>query len=190
MSATASPFGIRAVYHPSGTIRTETFTPTDGSIPASACYKGDPVKLTGDGAVVGIAAAGDNIIGVFDGCEYTDATGKPTVSSYWPASMSGVTNMKWYVITDINTVFEIQGATGSWAATAIGDSANFVIGAGSVNTGVSTTALSASLTGAAAVGNFRIQGLAPYANNSWSDSFPILRVTIGKSQRFAQTNAI
>jgi hypothetical protein len=188
MSTTASPFGARAVYHPSGVIRPEMFTPS--TIPSAACYKGDPVKLTGDANVVGIAAAGDNIIGIFDGCEYTDSTGKPTFSAYWPASLSGVTNMKWYVITDINTVFEIQGATGSWADTAIGDSANFVIGAGNANTGISGTALSATLTGAGAVGNFRIAGLAPYQNNAWSDSFPILRVTIGKSQRFAQTNAI
>ena len=106
MSTTSSPFGIRAVYHPSGVIRTETFYPS--TIPASACYKGDPVKLTGDGDVVGIAAANDAIIGIFDGCRYTDSTGKPTYSPYWPAALSGVTNMEWYVITDQATEFEIQ----------------------------------------------------------------------------------
>ena len=190
MSATASPFGARAVYSPTGIIRPEIYLPADGSIPAAACYKGDPVKLTGDAQVVAIAAANDAIIGIFDGCEYVDATGKPTVSSYWPASMSGVTSMKWYVISDINIVFEIQGGTGSWANTAIGDSADFVIAAGSVNTGISGTYLNNTLKGAAAVGNFRIQGLAPYTNNAWSDSFPILRVTIGKSQRFTQVNSI
>lgn len=188
MSTTSSPFGIRAVYHPSGVIRTETFYPS--TIPASACYKGDPVKLTGDGDVVGIAAANDAIIGIFDGCRYTDSTGKPTYSPYWPAALSGVTNMEWYVITDQATEFEIQGGSGTWANTAIGDSADFVIGAGSSNTGISATYLNATLKGAAAVGNFRIMGLAPYTNNSWSDSYPILRVTMGKNQRYTMVNSI
>ena len=187
MSAVSSPFGAKAVLHPSGTIRTETFFPT--AINASACYKGDPVKMTGGTDVVAIAAAGDNIIGIFDGCKYTDSTGKPTYSAYWPASLSGVTQIEWYVITDVMTVFEIQQG-GSAAATAIGDSADFVIAAGNANTGVSASYLNTSLKGAAAVGNFRIAGLGGGIDNAWGDAFTILRVTIGKSQRFAQTNSI
>ena len=98
--------------------------------------------------------------------------------------------MEWYVITDQATEFEIQGGTGSWAITAIGDSADFVVGAGSSNTGISATYLIATLKVAAAVGNFRIMGLAPYTNNSWSDSYPILRVTMGKNQRYTMVNSI
>ena len=187
MSTVNSPFGIRAVEHPSGTIRTETYFPT--AIPSAACYKGDPVKLTGDTYVVSIAAANDAIIGIFDGCRYTDATGKPTYSAYWPASLSGVTDIEWYCITDPLTVFEIQSG-GPVAATAIGNSADFVIAAGNVNTGVSGTYLNTSLKGAAAVGNFRIMGISQAVNNAWSDLFTIVRVTIGKGQRFTQENSI
>lgn len=187
MSSVQSPFGARAVEHPSGTIRTETFFPT--TIPSAAIYRGDPVKLTGDGNVINIAAANDAIIGIFDGCRYTDATGKPTYSPYWPASLSGVTNIEFYCITDVMTVFEIQSG-GSVAATAIGNSADFVIAAGNTNTGTSGTYLNTSLKGAAAVGNFRIMGVGQGVDNAWGDAYTIVRVTIGKGQRFTQENSI
>lgn len=190
MTTSVAPFGVRAVSHPSGSIRSECFIQT--SIPASACYKGDPVKLTGADSAGNcvIAAGGDAIIGVFDGCEYIDATGKPTVSSYWPASLSGVTGIKWYVITDPLTTFEVQGA-GAVASTAIGDSADLTIAAGNVNTGVSASYLTTgSLKGAATVGQWRIMGLSTTPNNAWGDTATVLRVTMGLNQRFTQVNSI
>ena len=190
MSATASPFGVRAVYHPSGVIRTRTLSGFT-SIPSAAVYKGDLVKLTGDGAIAAIIVANDASYGIFDGCRYNDATGKPTYSPYWPASLSGVTNIEWYVIPfDPLLECEIQGATGSWSVADIGDSADMVVTAGNVNTGVSGSALNATKKGAAAVGNFRILGLSPYLDNAWSDSFPILRVQIAKNQILTQVNSI
>lgn len=189
MSTTASPFGAWAVYHPSGTIRPKTFFPS--TIPSAACYKGDLVKLTGDAAVLAISAANDASFGVFDGCEYTDATGTPIYSPYWPASLSGVTNIKWHIIPfDPGMIFEIQGGSGSWANTAIGDSADVVVAAGNVNTGVSGSYLNATLKGAAAVGNFRIIGLSNAIDQSWSDSYPILQVEIAKNQILTEVNSI
>lgn len=190
MSATASPFGCRAVYHPSGVIRQQVLTGMT-SIPSSAVYKGDLIKLTGDGAVASIITANDASIGIFEGCEYTDANGVPVQSPYWPASLSGVTNIKWYYTPfDPLLVCEIQGATGSWAVTAIGDSADMVIAAGNTNTGISGSYLNATLKGAAAVGNFRIVGLGTQTDNAWSDSYPILRVQIAKNQILTEVNSI
>ena len=186
MSATAAPFGARAVYHPSGTIRTETFYPTVST--NAAIYKGDLVKLDGTTGVCIVSAAGDASIGVFDGCKYTDVSGKPTYSPYWPGSTSGATNIEFYVITDPLTVFEVQASI-AVAATAIGDSANITYAAGSTQTGVSASYI-AALTGAAAVGNWRIMGLAPYLDNAWGDAKTIVRVTLGANQRFTQVNAI
>lgn len=190
MGTVAAPFGCRAVSHPSGVIRTRTLVGFT-SIPSAAVYKGDLIKLTGGADVASIITANDASYGIFDGCRYTDATGKPTYSAYWPASLSGVTNIEWYVIPfDPLLEIEIQGATGSWSVADIGDSADMVITAGNVNTGVSGSALNATKKGAAAVGNFRIMGLAPYADNQWSDSFPILRVQIGKNQILTEANSI
>jgi len=190
MGTTAAPFGVRAVYHPSGTIRTRTLSGFT-SIPSSAVYKGDLIKLVGDGSIAAIIAANDAAYGIFDGCRYTDSSGKPTYSPYWPASLSGVTNIEWYVVPfDPLLECEIQAATGSWAVTATGDSADIVIAAGNANTGVSGSYMSATLKGAAAVGNFRIMGLAPYVDNSWADSYPILRVQIAKNQILTEVNSI
>jgi len=189
MSTVASPSGVRAVYHPSGTIRTRVLSGFT-TIPSAAVYKGDLVKLTGDGAVAAIIAANDAAIGIFDGCRYNDATGKPTYSAYWPASLAGVTAIEWYIIPfDSLLECEIQ-AGGAVAITAIGDSADIVIAAGNVNTGITGSYMNATLKGAAAVGNFRIMGLAPYVDNSWADTYPILRVQIAKNQILTEVNSI
>ena len=189
MSATSAPFGVRAVFHPSGIIRTKTLSGFT-SIPASAVYKGDLVKLTGDGYVASIISANDAAYGIFDGCEYIDATGKPVVSPYWPASLSGVTNIKWHVTPfDPTLECEIQ-AGGAVAVTAIGDSADIVIAAGNANTGITGSYMNSTLKGAAAVGNFRILGLAPYVDNAWGDAYTIVRVQIAKNQLLTQVNSI
>ena len=189
MSSTNAPFGVKAVYHPSGTIRSKTLSGFT-SIPSAAVYKGDLVKLTGDGAVAAIIAANDPAYGIFEGCEYIDATGRPVCSPYWPASLSGVTGIKWYVIPfDPMLECEIQ-AGGSIAVTAIGDSADIVIAAGNTNTGVSGSYMNTTLKNAAAVGNFRIVGLAPYVDNTWGDSYTIVRVQIAKNQLLTQVNSI
>jgi len=187
MSAAAARFGAKAVFHPSGIIRTETFYPTVST--NSAIYKGDLVKLDGTTGVCIISAANDASIGVFDGCKYNDATGKPTYSPYWPGSTSGATNIEFYVVTDILTVFEIQSQA-SRAAIDIGDSADVVVAAGNVNTGVSGSYLNTTQKGAGAVGNFRIMGLGGGLDNAFGDAFTIVRVTLGKNQRFTQVDSI
>lgn len=189
MSATNAPFGVRVVYHPSGVIRTRTLTGFS-TIPSAAVYRGDLVKLTGGTDVASIIAANDAAFGVFDGCRYTDSTGRPTYSPFWPASLSGVTSIEWYVIPfDPLMECEIQ-AGGSIANTAIGDSADVVIAAGNANTGVSGSYMNTTLKGAAAVGNFRILGAAPYADNAFGDSYTIVRVQIAKNQLLTEVNSI
>jgi len=85
-------------------------------------------------------------------------------------------------------VFEIQASI-VVAATAIGDSANITYAAGNTNTGISGNYI-AALSGAGAVGNFRIMGLGGGVDNAWGDAKTIVRVTIGANQRFTQVNAI
>lgn len=189
MSAIASYFGVKAVNHPSGVVRQKTlegFT----SIPASAVYKGDLIKLTGDGYIASIITANDAACGIFEGCEYIAADGTPVLSPYWPASLSGVTGIKWhYTPFDPGMECEIQ-AGGSIAVTAIGDSADMVIAAGNTNTGISGSYMNTTLKNAAAVGNFRIVGIGRQADNAWGDSYTIVRVQIAKNQFLAETNSI
>jgi hypothetical protein len=189
MSATAAPFGCRAVFHPSGTVRQKTLSGFT-SIPSAAVYKGDLIKLTGDGSIAAIITANDAAIGIFRGCEYTAADGTPVISPYWPASLSGVTNIKWhYTPFDPLLECEIQ-SSGSIAVTAIGDSADMVMAAGSAYTGVSGSSINSTLKGAGAVGNFRIIGLGQQADNAWGDSYTIVRVQIAKNQILTEVNSI
>ncbi len=157
-------------------------------------YKGDFVKKLNTGYLAQWTAttAVSQLAGIFWGCQYlSTAIGRRVYSPYWPASLSGVTGIEWYVITDINTVFEIQnGGADAALAADIGDSADFVIAAGNTNTGTSGSYLNTARKGAAAVGNFRIMGLGLATDNAWADAYPILRVTIGKSQRFSEANSI
>lgn len=194
MSATAAPYGLQPVYHPSGLDRATAYTinPTYNT----AIYKGDPVILNANGTVtVGTAAAA--LLGVFQGCEYVDATGKPTYSNYYPASQaiqSGTAITAW-VITDLETVFEVQlngqlSATLATAMAAIGDEADIVYTAGTAATGLSACALNTTLAGAAAQKQFRIVGFGLAPDNAPTDAFPIARVTLANTQFRTPTTAV
>lgn len=189
MSAVVSPQGFVPVFHPSGQTVANLYQPTVANGPTAAIYKGDPVKLSGDTNVVTIAAGSDAIIGVFAGCEYTDATGKPTESSYWPGTTTGATNIKFWVYDDPFIVYEVQQG-GSAANTVIGDSSDSVIAAGNANTGITGSYLSHTLGGAGTVKQWRYQGLGQQLDNAWGDAYTIVRVTIGQSQRITQVNSI
>jgi len=185
MSATAAPQGLIPVYHPSGSVRPAIFS--IASAYGTAIFKGDPVILNTNGTVVmGTAAAA--LLGVFDGVEYTDANGKPTYSDYWPAGQVA-TNVTAYVYTDPEIVYEIQ-SQGSVPQTAVGDEADVVIGSGSVLTGISATALSTTLAGAAAQKQFRIVGFGLAPDNAPGDAFTVARVTLAQSQLRAPTVAV
>mgnify|MGYP000390794777 FL=1 len=78
MSATSAPFGFRPAYNPIGLDRAKKYA-------IAAAYgtqinKGMPVILNTNGTVVAGTAAAD-LLGVFAGCEYVDATGKPAVGA-------------------------------------------------------------------------------------------------------------
>lgn len=194
MSATASPYGLIPVYHPSGLARPAAYTinPTYGS----SIYKGDPVILNANGTVtVGTAAAA--LLGVFMGCEYVDATGKPTYSNYYPASQSVQTGsvITAWVITDIETVYEIQmsgqlSATLATAMAAIGDEADIIYTAGSTSTGLSACSLNTTLAAAGNQKQFRIVGFGLQPDNAPTDAYPIVRVTLANTQFRVPTTAI
>ena len=63
---------------------------------ASAIFQGSPVKAELTGGTIQIASAsgnGDQLVGIFAGCEYVDATtGKLKFSNTWPGSGSANTN--------------------------------------------------------------------------------------------------
>ena len=122
---------------------------------ASAIFQGSPVKaeLTGGTIQIGSASGnGDQLVGIFAGCEYVDATtGKLKFSNTWPGSGSANTNfdIKGFVYDDPSQRFIIcSDGTNTDRATAKADifkTADLADGAsGNTTTGISTAKLDIS----------------------------------------------
>jgi hypothetical protein len=188
MTAVAAPFGFRPVYHPTGLDRGILRTIASGY--GTALYKGMPVTLNTNGTIVAGAAAAD-ILGIFNGVEFIDATGKPNFQNFWPAgqTVQSGTPVNAYVWEDPATVFEVQ-ANGPIVQADVGTQADVVnVGAGNAMTGLSTAALGA-VVAAGAQGQFRIMGFALNQDNAIGDAFTIVQVQIARSQFVANKVAI
>lgn len=182
MSATDAPFGLRCVYHPSGTPRVETVQNGIASGYNTGLFFGTPIKLTTDGTIVATATGADSTIGVFAGCFYI-SNGIPHLG-YWPANQTYDANTPMWVqynAFDPEAIYEGQ-ADGSIAQTALGEAINLAdASAGSIYTGLSSQHLNHTTTGATP-GTFLVQNIAPYPDNAWGDAFTIVRVRIGTFQ--------
>jgi len=122
---------------------------------ASAIFQGSPVKAELTGGTIQIASAtgnGDQLVGVFAGCEFVDATtGKLRFSNTWPGSGSANTNfdIKGFVYDDPSQRFIIASdGTNTDRATAKADifkTADIASGtSGNTTTGISSAVLDIS----------------------------------------------
>ena len=122
---------------------------------ASAIFQGSPVKAELTGGTIQIASAsgnGDQLVGVFAGCEFVDATtGKLRFSNTWPGSGSANTNfdIKGFVYDNPAQRFIIASdGTNTDRATAKADifkTADIASGAsGNTTTGISSAVLDIS----------------------------------------------
>jgi hypothetical protein len=168
------------VNHPSGQSPATLFTIASGY--NTAIYQGNLVKLVADG-VIECGDGTSDALGVFAGCEYIDANGKPTTSNYWPASTTA-TKIKAYVYADPFTVFKIGvSANGAnFTQAVVGGSVDVANAtAGSTTTGRSTASVTA--TPSAATAQLRVLGFvdnAPY--EAVTNTFPELYVQILQHQ--------
>jgi hypothetical protein len=171
MSATYTPFGLKPVYHPSGIIRSLNFT---GAYDTSAVfYSGTPVSLD-EATTAGVSTltvagntpvAGKRLAGVFAGVEYTDASGRRTVS-------------KWF-----GPALGTAQANGSIANTQVGQSFNFtavtsgqIIGNGGL--GTSTAGIDPTAVAVGTQGQVQVVGLGREITNAWGDAKTIIQVKI------------
>lgn len=187
MSAASAPFGFRPAYNPIGLERAKKYTIAGAY--GTAIYEGMPVILNTNGTVTAGTAAAD-LLGIFAGCEYIDATGKPNVSTFWPAAqaiLSGSVPVAW-VYDDPNNVYEVQ-ADGSVAQTAVGDQAD-VTNVGANGNGRSQATLASALAGAGVQAQFRIIGFSQALDNVPGDAFTVVQVQLARSQYIANKVAI
>ncbi len=151
-----------------------------GNGEASAIYQGDPVVLLANGNIDIGSSAGAELIGIFNGCEYTDpTTSKPTWSNYYPGGIAA-DDIKAYVIDDPNVVFEVKCDDANAGQAQVGSNANIATyGAGSTISGISNVAIDGSSFTTNAGANFRVVALSTDVdNNDYTAANASIRVKI------------
>lgn len=199
MSSTSAPFGFRPSFHNSGQMRPKAYT--IASTYGHNIFQGDPVKLTDNGVIqLGTSDGTRNgttngilLLGIFAGCQYLDASGKPTISPFWPASTTGTEIVAW-VYDDPETLFDAQytnpGTPGvTTVQTAVGEECDWVVASpgGSTRTGLSTTQLGVI---EATSGQFQITGFAYNINDSLTDAYVVATVRINEHHYKASVNSV
>ena len=111
---------------------------------------------------------GVGAVGVFVGCEYTNAQGQRIWSQYYPSGTTGAVVA--YVLTDPMVIFQAQ-CDGAVGQADLGTNTFFAAvqstSTGSTRTGNSTSALDATVQAAAAA--FRIVGFASTPGDAYTD---------------------
>lgn len=195
MSATYAPFGLKPVYHPSGVIRSLNYT---GAYDTGVVfYSGTAVSLNNSGTASTLSVASNTptanqrLAGAFAGVEYTDASGRRTVSKWFGPALGTATDVVMWVFMDPEIVYEIQ-ANGSLANTQVGQEFNLtanssgqIIGNGGL--GTSTAGLDPTNVAAGAQGQLQVTGLGREIDNAWGDTATIVQVKIA-NDRFVAAN--
>ncbi len=197
MSSTSAPFGFRPSFHNSGQMRPKAYT--IASTYAASIFSGDPVKLTDNGVVqLGTSDGtrsgttdGVSLLGIFAGVQYLDATGKPTISPFWPGGTTGTEIVAW-VYDDPETLFDVQynnPSAGTTVQTAVGEECDWTVASpgGSTQTGLSNTYLTAIQ---ATSGQFQITGFAYNINDSITDAYVQVTVRINEHHYKAAVNSV
>jgi hypothetical protein len=166
MSNKNAPFGARVVGKLGSGIANGGMTEYAIASGASGnIFSGDLVKMTSAGTIL-VSGAGDESIGIFRGCSFTNSSGETIFSSHFPTGTVS-SDIVAFVVDDPNAVFEIQSA-GSPAQTDVGLNADIAFTAGSTKTGMSAVELSG--TTAATTATFRIMGFSSDPDNSTTGS--------------------
>ena len=97
-------------------------------------FSGDLALLATTGSVVVGTAGATNLIGVFNGCFYTDSNGKPQYAKYSPDGTSASDAVA-FIIDDPNVIFEGQEDSSDLAIVDIGQNNDFIATTGSTTTG-------------------------------------------------------
>tara|TARA_R100000664_G_scaffold30581_1_gene43316 strand:- start:1182 stop:1763 length:582 start_codon:yes stop_codon:yes gene_type:complete len=118
----------------------------------TAIFKGDMVaQVTGGGVEVHADGGTVPIVGVFNGCRFTDpTTGKETFSNFYPAS-TNASDIEAFVIDNPMATFEIQADAAFPVADLFGNFDIVYTSSGSTTTGLSGAELDVT-TGATTAG--------------------------------------
>ena len=152
MANTDAAFGMRLVGRIGGPATNGQNTYRIAANYGTAIFKGDMVaQVTGGGVEVHADGGTVPIVGVFNGCRYTDpTTGKETFSNFYPAS-TNASDIEAFVIDDPMAIFEIQADAAFPVADLFGNFDIVYTSSGSTTTGLSGAELDVT-TGATTAG--------------------------------------
>ena len=140
---------------------------TIASNETDSIFMGDPVVLNANGSISRGSTAGAEIVGVFNGCFYTDPTSqKPTFSNHYPGAIVAddiVAN----VISDPDVVFEVKCDDANAGRAQVGSTANIsTYAAGSTKSGISGVSIDGTTFGTSNASNFAVYDLSTDPDNS------------------------
>ena len=161
-----APFGMKPIGKVGQNRDNQGLSEYDIAASATAIYFQDPVTMVNTGTI-GVAAAGDSLLGVLTGIFFTDAsTSKPTFANHLDAS-NAATDIKGFITDDPYERFEIQSNnSGASATTDIFNVADIVYAAGSSPDYVSQVELNDSTLAAGSSATLQILGLSKDPDNS------------------------
>ena len=171
-------FGLRPLGKLGSNVNSEGVTEYKIASGASGnIFSGDPVKMTSAGTIL-VAGAGDQLLGVFRGCKFTNSSGEIIFSAHWPNG-TVTSDAVAFVVDDPNALFEVESAaTGSVVQTVVGNNADIVYASGSTTDGQSGVTISG--TTAATTAQLRIVGISNDPENN----------TLGTGSQSANVNLI
>lgn len=140
---------------------------TIASNETNSIFMGDPVVLNANGSISRGSTAGAEIVGVFNGCFYTDPTSqKPTFSNHYPGAIVAddiVAN----VISDPDVVFEVKCDDANAGRAQVGSTCNIATyAAGSTKSGISGVSIDGSTFDTSSASNFAVYDLSTDPDNS------------------------
>ena len=155
-------FGLKAIGKVGQNRDNQGLSEYDIAASATAIYQNDPVKMLATGTI-GVAAAGDVLLGPLNGVFFTDAsTSKPTYANHLEASNTA-TDIVGFIADDPYERFEVQSA-GTVNQTNIGNCADISYTAGSAPNYVSKTEISGTMAATAA--QLKILGVSKDPENN------------------------
>ena len=155
-------FGMKAIGKVGQNRDNQGLSEYDIAASATAIYQNDPVKMLATGTI-GVAAAGDVLLGALNGVFFTDAsTNKPTYANHLNASNTA-TDIVGFVADDPYERFEVQSA-GTVNQTNIGNCADISYTAGASPNYVSKTEISGTM--AAGTAQLKIIGVSRDPDNN------------------------
>jgi hypothetical protein len=169
MATVAAPYGFRPVGTVSGAYAGKVRLFKLPASHATTIFYGDPVTLTSNGVVQGVAATNAGpVLGVFLGCTYTDpGTGQKTWNKFWRGGTAAADGYA-YVCDDPDAIYAVQSSI-TVAQADQGLNAGLVaVSSGNTLTGMSTVALSGTATTTALP--FRIVGFQSNVGQAIGDA--------------------